>query len=232
MGNPWVNLLFALNAAAAVATLVLLWRRDKLRETPSFHVGALSVAVAIYATMACLSAATESGESGIPMVFGIHVFIGAVVWAPFIVFLAITYVRVLGEMASGGASTTEMKIKDAAHDVEFGHDARAGKTLRGVLAAEPENVEAHALMGEVQLKRGDYEKALGSFRLAMANAPGNGEFARFAFRAAVILNEHLGEPKAAARELDLIRKRMPNTPESEKAQDWIVRLMDDAAKEE
>jgi predicted Zn-dependent protease len=179
-----------------------------------------------------VSSTTEVPEYGIAFLFGVRAFVGAAVWVPFVIFLAVTYVRALGSAAADGITGTEQKLEDAAREIQFSHETRAAKVLRGLLQEEPDNPDAHALMGEVQLRRGEYELALGSLRLAMAGARSNEEFAKRVFKAAVILNEHLGDPKAAARELDLLRKRMPGTPEAEKAQDWIVRLMDEAAREE
>ena len=93
LGNPTVVALFFVNLAVAAAVPALLWRRKPLRASVPFHVGALVVGAVVYATMAIWAAATERPEGYIHFAFGVHLFLGAVVWIPFIMFLAITYLR-------------------------------------------------------------------------------------------------------------------------------------------
>ena len=233
MGETITVVLFFVNLAAAAGAILLLGARRKLRASVPFHVGALVVGAGVYASMAIRGWVTERPEGYIPFAYGAQMFVAAVAWVPFLIFLIRTYVGALGAAVEDGETTTARRIEDARREFEFGHHGRAAKILREVLDAEPENSDAHALMAEIGLKRGAYEQALASYRLAAGGArEDHAAFARYVFKAAVILNEHLGDPKAAAKELDFIRQRMSGTPEAAKAHDWIVRLMDDAAREE
>lgn len=227
-----VNTLFVLNLAAAGALVLVTWRGERLRSMVVFHVCALVVAAALYAMMVFRSASVEIEPGKLPAVFAFRVIAAGLAYAPFLVFLVITYVRTLGQVAGGAGATTEMKLEDARSALRLGHADTASKILRAVLEGDPENVDAHTVRAEVHLKRGEHEGAVGSYRLAMAGARDDTEFAQFVFTVAVILNEHMGNGQAAARELDLIRKRMPGTPQAEKAQKWIVRIMDEAARED
>lgn len=227
-----VDILFGLNLLVAVVLgAVLLWR-EKLRAKVVFHVVGLSVAVALYAVMIVTSAATEIEPDRIPAWFFIRLIVGVIVYLPFLIFLVVTYVRVLGSVADGGIETTRMKLEDAEQASRFGHNNRAVKILREVLDVDPDNVEARVIMAKIQLKRGHYSEAIGSYRLAMSAAKSDEQIAELVFKTAVILNESLGDARAACRELDIIRQRMPESPEAKKAQEWIVRIMDEAAREE
>ncbi len=231
LGNPTVVALFFVNLAAAAGVWLVMWRRRDLRASVAFHITAFAVGAAVYATMAVWAALTERPEGHIHFVFGVHLFLGICAWIPFLLFLAITYLRALGAVAEDGVTSAEARRTEARRLLEFGQEVRAGKILRELLDADAGDVEARAMMAEVQLKLGKYDMALGSLRLAMAGVDTDQQFARFVFKAAVLLNEHMGDPAAAARELDLIRRRMPDTPEAAKAQEWILRLMDQAASE-
>jgi hypothetical protein len=225
------NLLFALNLMTAAALFYVIWRRDKLQSRVVFHVTGLALAVVLYGLMVWRSAATEIIPDEIPTFFLARVVVGALAYVPFLVFLVVSYVRALGTVASGGISTKEIELGEATHALRFGHHTQAGQMARRVLERDPDNVAARVIMAEVQLHAGQYEKALGSYRLGMTAAKDNAEFAQLVFAAATILNEHQGDDMGAVRELDLIRKRMPGTPQADKAQKWIVRIMDQAARE-
>jgi cytochrome c-type biogenesis protein CcmH/NrfG len=223
--------LFALNLVTAAALAYVLWRREKMRSMVVFHVVGLAVAATLYALMVWRSAAAEMKPNVMPVLFLVRTIVAAVAYVPFLVFLVVTYVRVLGALAAGGISTREIKLEEAVHALRFGHHNQAARTAQEVLAEDPDNIEARMIMAEVHLSRGQYEKAIGSYRLAMPVARDNAEFAQLVFTVAVILNEHMGDDKGAMSELDLIRKRMPGTPQAEKAQKWIFRIMDRAARE-
>jgi len=222
--------LFVLNLVTAGVLVYVLWRREKLRSMVLFHVVGLAVAAALYVPMVWSSAAAEMKPNSIPALFLVRTVVAAMAYVPFLAFLVLTYVRVLGGLASGGTSTTEIKLEEAVHALRFGHHNQAARMAQDVLEEDPDNIEARMVMAQVHLSRGHYEKAIGSYRLAMGVARDDAEFAQLVFTVAVILNEHLGDDKAAVRELDLIRKRMPGTPQAEKAQKWIVRIMDQAAR--
>ena len=227
-----VSFCFALTLLSAAATWLVLWRKYRLRSSGLFHLAALAVGAALFGTTLALSAWVETPEGGIPFVYYARVLIGTVAWMPFVLYVVVTWMRTLGAAAQDGVTSAEARIEDARRALEFGQDARAWKSLRAVLDEDAGNIEARSLMAEVHLKRGKYDLALGSLRLATVGADSDPQFAKFCFKAAVLLNEHMGDPKAAAKELDLIRRRMSDTPEAAKAQDWIVRLMDEAVREE
>jgi len=227
-----VNLLMGLTLAVAAVNGFVIWQCEKLRSRPTFHALGLLAAAGLYATMLWWSASTEIVPDRIPALFIFRLVVGAVPHLPFLAFLVITYVRLLGGVAAGGIGTTAMKLEDATQAFRFGHNTRAVKILREVLDAEADNVDARVLMAQIQFKRGHYQEALGSYRLAMGAAKDNAKFAELVFRTAVILNESLGDAKAACQELDLIRQRLPDTPEAKKAQEWILRIMDEAARED
>jgi len=223
-----LDTVFVLNLAAGVLLGLMLWRLEKVRAMVVFHIGGAAVAGVLFAMLFYLAASVEAGEDKVWAV--LRVVAAAVLYAPFGVFLVFTYVRALGGMADGGLLTTEMKLEDAAQALRLGQHSQAEKIIRGVLGKDPDNIDARTTLAQVQLSRGQYQKAVGSFRLAMAGARDDAEFAQFVFTVAVILHEHLGQGQAAARELDLIRKRLPGTPQAEKAQRWIVRIMDEVAR--
>ena len=225
------SFLFSLNLMTATALVYVIWQRDKLRARVLFHVVGLAGAAALYVLMAWRSAATEIVPDEIPTFFLVRVVVAALAYVPFLVFLVVSYARALGTVAAGGISTKEIELEEAAHALRFGHHGQAGQMAHRVLERDPDNVTARTIMAEVQLHSGQYEKAIGSYRLAMTAARDNAEFAQLVFAAAVILNEHQGDDKGAVQELDLIRKRMPGTPQADKAQKWIVRIMDQAARE-
>jgi len=225
------NLLFALNLLTAAALVYVIWRRDKLQSRVVFHVVGLSLAAVLYGVMVWRSAATEIHADEIPTYFLARTVTAALAYVPFVVFLVVSYARALGTVASGGVSTKEIELEEAKHALRFGHYTQAGQMARRVLERDQDNVEARTIMAEVQLNAGQYEKAIGSYRLAMTAVRDNAEFAQLVFAVAVILNEHQGDDMGAVRELDLIRKRMPGTPQADKAQRWIVRIMDQAARE-
>lgn len=226
------SVLFAVNLLLAATLAGILWRAEKLRSMVVFHAAALVAAVALYTIMVFVSAATEIEPNRIPMRFYVHVVAAATAYLPFLIFLVVTWGRTLGAVAEGGLSATTTKLEDAAQALRFRHTGRAAKVVGEVLEQDPDNVSARTLMGQIHLSRGHYGKAIGSFRLAMTNASDDAEFAQFVFTVAVLLDEHLGDAKGACEELDLIRKRAPGTPQAEKAQRWIVRIMDRAAREE
>ncbi|KPL03018.1 MAG: hypothetical protein AMK75_01955 [Planctomycetes bacterium SM23_65] len=222
--------LFVLNLLLAAALCFVIWRKERIRAMVVFHVSGLAIGGILYLIMAYTSyAGTEEGK--LPVRFVLHMLFAGVAYVPFAVFLVITYVQAVGKMADGALSATQVKLDDASQAARLGHTDRASKIVRDVLEKDPDNMEARTILGQIQLRRGEYAKAVGSFRLAMAGAKDDAEFAQYVFTVAVILNEHLGKHQEACRELDLIRKRMPNTPQAEKAQRWIVRMMDHAARE-
>ena len=225
------GILFALTLLAAAAAWLVFWLARTLRPKAAFHLAALGAGAALYAATAIASYRTEIPENGIAFLFYVRVFVGALAWAPFAIFVVAAWMKTLGAVAADGETTADRLLEDAARDLEAGHESRAAKTLAGLLRREPDNPEAHALMAELYLKRGKSELALGSLRLVALNPRNNAQLAKSVFKAAGILNEDLGRPAEAARELDIIRRRMPGTPEAAKAQEWIVRLMDEAAKQ-
>ena len=226
-----VNVLLTLNVLTAAALGYILVRHEKLRSNVIFHGVGLVVAGGLYALMLTWSAATEDGTGWVSPALLVRALVGAVLYLPFLIFLVVIYIRELGSVADGGIETTRMKLEDAAQASRFGHNNRAVKILRGVLDADPDNIEARVILAQIQLKRGHYMDAVGSYRLAMSATQDDAKIAELVFKNAVILNEHLGEAKAACRELDILRQRMPDTPEAKKAQEWIVRIMDEDARD-
>lgn len=224
------TVLFVINLVCAAALVVILWHGEKLRSMVAFHVAGLVVAASLYATMAYASAAAEVAPGRIPVWFYLHLVTAGAAYVPFLVFLVVSYVRLLGSVAAESVETSAMKLEDASSALRFGHGNRAAKLALEVLETDPDSVEARTILAQVHLNRGRYDKAVGSYRLAMPAAHDDAEFAQLVFTVAVILNEHLGDGKGACRELDLIRKRMPGTPQAEKAQRWIVRIMDEDAR--
>ena len=223
-----LNTVFVLNLVVAVSLGLILWRLEKVRVMVVFHVGGLAIAGVLFAMLLYLAASVEAQEDKVWA--ALRVVAAGLLYAPFVVFLVFTYVRALGGVADAGLLTTDMKLDDADQALRLGQHSQAEKIIRGVFEKDPDNIEARTTLAQVQLSRGQYQKAVGSFRLAMAGARDDAEFAQFVFTVAVILHEHLGEGQAAARELDLIRKRLPGTPQAEKAQRWIVRIMDEVAR--
>ena len=226
-----VNLVMGLGLAVALVNGFIIWQCDKLRARLLFHVIGLVAAAGLYATMVWWSASAEIVPGRVPGVFIFRVVVGAVPHFPFLAFLVVSYIRLLGGVAGGSMETTTMKVEDAEQAFRFGHNTRAVKLLREVLDADPDHVDARVLMAQIQFKRGHYNESIGSYRLAMGVTPDSAKFAELVFRTAVILNESLGDAKAACTELDLIRQRMPDTPEAKKAQAWILRIMEEDARE-
>jgi tetratricopeptide (TPR) repeat protein len=224
------NLLFGLNLVAAAALILLAWRSMRLRPMVAFHAAGLAAAVILFATMTWHSS-SEVESDRLPALFVFRIVVSAAAYLPFVAFLVATYVRALGGIAADDTSTAEIRLEDARQALRLGHAERAVKMVRELLDADPGNTEALTIMAEIHLKRGHYEKAVGSYRLAMAHSRSDEEFAQFVFTVTVILNEHLGDAQQAARELDLIRQRMPDTPQARKAQKWIYRILDEAARE-
>ena len=222
--------LFVLNLLLAAVLGYIIWRREKLRSMVVFHAAGLAVAGALYLTMAFVSYASANPDE-FRVWFYLHVIFAGVAYLPFVVFLVVTYLGAAAGLADGALSTTQVKLDDASQSFRLGHVDRATHIVNDVLEADPDNMEARTLLAQIQLRRGHYDRAVGSYRLAMAAARDNVEFAQYVFTVAVILNEHLGRAQEACRELDLIRRRMPDTPQAEKAQRWIVRIMDQAARD-
>ncbi len=223
--------LFIVNLLLAAALGFIIWRKEKLRAMVVFHASGLAVAAILYLTMAYTSYASTE-EDAIPVQFVFHMIVAGVAYLPFVVFLVITYFQAVGGLADGALSTTQVKLEDASQAFRLGHTNRPTKLVKEVLEKDPDNLEARTILAQIQLRSGQYGRAVDSYRLAMAGAKDNVEFAQYVFTVAVILNEHLGNYQEACRELDLIRKRMPATPQADKAQRWIVRIMDQAAREE
>jgi predicted Zn-dependent protease len=135
-------------------------------------------------------------------------------------------------IAGGATLTAEDRADDAEQAMQMGEVNRALKIVTALLENDETNYRARVVLGDVQLKRRHLDRAIGSYRLAMGSAPTDDEFARLVFKVAVIFNEQLGDAQSAVRELDLIRKRLPDTPNAEKAQKWILRIMDEQARDE
>ncbi len=226
-----VNLFFWLTIAAAGAVWVVFLVRPKLKAEPGFHVAALGVAAALYAVTAVLSWRLEAPPSGLHFKLYVRVLVGALAWAPYLFYLAGICIKALGAAAEDAETSEDGRLADAARLLESGHASHARSIVAEALRRDPDNPEAHALMAEIHRARGKSDLALGSLRLVEANARDNAQFAKAVFKASVILDEDLGRPADAARELDLIRKRMPGAPEAAKAQALIVRLMDEAASQ-
>ncbi|HUW59001.1 MAG TPA: tetratricopeptide repeat protein [Planctomycetota bacterium] len=222
--------LFVLNLLLAVVLGYIIWRREKLRSMVVFHAASLAVAATLYLTMACVSYASSNPDE-YRIGFYLYTAFAGMAYLPFAVFLVVTYLGAAAGLADGALSTTQVKLEDAEQSLRLGHVKRAARVVEDVLEKDPDNMEARTILAQIQLRAGQYDRAVGSFRLAMAGAKDDVEFAQYVFTVAVIMNEHLGQHGEACRELDLIRQRMPNTPQAEKAQRWIVRMMDRAARE-
>ena len=222
--------LFVVNLLLAAVLGYILWRREKLRSMVVFHAAGLAVAATLYLIMAYVSYADAKPDE-YRVGFYLYVAFAGLAYLPFAVFLVVTYLGAAAGLADGALSTIQVKLEDASQSLRLGHVTRSAHIVKDVLEKDPDNMEARTILAQIQLRSGQYDRAVGSFRLAMAGAKDDVEFAQYVFTVAVIMNEHLGQFQDACRELDLIRQRMPDTPQAEKAQRWIVRIMDQAARE-
>lgn len=223
---------FTLNLLAAAGLLAAIAFGPRLRTMVAFHVAGVAVAAALYATLTLLSLSEMPADGPLPAWPVFRLLAAGFAYGPFAVFLVISYLVFLRRVANEPVVTVSVKLETAEDEINLGQLHRAAQVLREILDSDPENVDAHALMAEVHIRRGEHSKAVGSLRLAMAQARSPEDFARFVFKAATILGEEMGDFKAAAKELDLIRKRMPDTPEAQRAQKRILEMMDQEAKED
>lgn len=91
---------------------------------------------------------------------------------------------------------------------ENGHNDRAREALLRVLAAEPDNARTLAFLGDVETDLGDLASARRRFEAALRIAPDDPPVHMKLARTLLAL----GEPRAAAAELEWLRARVPQEP--------------------
>jgi Tfp pilus assembly protein PilF len=224
------TVLFGINLAAAATLLILLRQSERLRTTVVFHVVGILLIAGLYAWMIA-QAVAEAEPGKVPLAVILFGVVAGVLYVPFVGYVILSWVRMLGQFTDERAPSVDMQLEEIEQALRFGQTRQALRRLNALLEAHPDNVRARVLLAGVQLKDREYQRAVGSYRLAMGNTTDPKQFTELVFKVAVILNEHLGDAKEACRELDLIRKRMPDTDEAKKAQEWIVRIMDEEARE-
>ena len=218
MANTMLNA----NIGAAAAIGFIIWRCDSLREKWVFHVASL---VVIAGLMTVMSLSSDRSNFIFSTGATFRIIIAGAAHVPFVVFLVIIYARLLGDAAGEKTATIDLQLSDIEDNIESGRTARAIKMLRQLLGEHAADPRIHKLMAEAWLERQNYESAVISLRLAAGTTSDDVEFTRLVFKTSEILDEYLGKTQVAARELDQVRKRLPDTPQAEKAQNEIRRLM-------
>ena len=210
------------NIGVAAAIGFIIWRCDSLRGRWVFHVVAIAV---IAAMMTVMSLSSDRSNFIFSTGAMFRIIIAGAAYVPFVVFLVIIYGRLLGDVAGETTATIDLQLSEIEDEIRYGHTAAAIKALRRLLQEHAADPGIHKLMAEAWLERQNYESAVTSLRLAAGCTTDDAEFTRLVFKTSEILDEYLGNTQAAARELDQVRQRMPDTPSAEKAQNEIRRLM-------
>ncbi len=217
--------LMFLNVALAVGLMLTLWRSETFRNSWVAHVVTLVVVVVLCVALALVSHRAQLGHP-IRIGHAARMLLVGFLYLPFVGFLLVTYVKVAFQTLERPDDAEAAVHARADHYVQSGQYHKAVRALRGELLRNSEDVDARLKLAEVLCELGDCEEAVRVYRVAISQLSDDHERQiQIVFRTAEVLAEMLGEFTEAAKELDYIRKRFPETPNAQVAQKRIVNYM-------
>ena len=221
-----LHLLVILNVLSAAGILLGLWLSEAYRRSGLGHLTTLAAIGGLCWLALAVSWRAETPES---MHFTFIVVAGVlfVLYVPFLMFLAYVYLHAFVSVLDGtGASGLSRPNIKAEHYLAVHNYRHAVRALRKVLAANPNDVEARLKLADTLVEMGALEDAVAAYRVAVTQLSHDPKRQiEVIFRSAEVLAEMLGEYKLATRELDVIRKRYPDTPEARLAQRRIAEYL-------
>ena len=217
--------LMFLNVALAVALMLTLWRSETFRNLWIAHAAAFAVVVVLCVALVLVSRYAQL-EHSIHIGHAARMMLVGFLYLPFVGFLLVTYVKVAFRTFERTDDAEAIVHARADRYVQSGQYRKAVHALRGELLRNSEDVDARLKLAEVFCELGDCEEAVRVYRVAIAQLSDDHERQiQIIFRTAEVLADMLGEFKEAAKELDYIRKRFPETPNAQVAQKRIVNYL-------
>lgn len=218
-------LLMTLNVLLPVGLVLALWLSDLFRSSWQAHAISFGSALILGS---CLFVVSYRAEAGLPVMVG-HVarmLLVGFLYLPFLAFLVFTYARLLVSLLGSSSESSHYSYLRADHYAASAQYQKAVRAYRREVAKDPENVELRLKLAENLCELGDCEEAVQAFRVAVSLLGDDPERqAQTIFRLAQVLADMLGQFKDAAHELDVIRKRFPNSPHAQAAQKRIAQYM-------
>jgi len=218
--------LVILNLAFALALVLAIWRSDLYRASWHAHLLTLLLAIVFFLAAAYVSYRAEVGRS---IMFGHYarLILMAFCYLPFLAFLVVAYLRAILSSNDDASSTSSYVRAD--HYAASGQYRKAARAYRRELARNPDNVDVRLKLAETLCELGDCEEAVRVFRAAAVQLDHDRKRqAQTIFRTAEVLADMLGQYKDAARELDVLRKRDPQSALAQTAQKRIMQYMERA----
>jgi cytochrome c-type biogenesis protein CcmH/NrfG len=219
-----LNVMVTINVVLPVGLILAVWLSDRLRASWQAHVVALGASLILFALLGVASYRADEGQS-IMVGHLVRMILIGFLYLPFLAFLVVTYVAVLVGLL-GSSQSTHASYLRADHYAASGLHQKAVRGYRRELARDPENVDLRLKLAENFCELGDCEEAVQALRVAISLLGDDPERqVQVVFRLAEVQADMLGQFKDAARELDFIRKRFPNSPHAQTAQKRIAQYM-------